>query len=57
MYDLFEKHFRVGTNTIVVLGASPELVLLIGTVADLMVQLNKQRYNIIPATRHLSEKR
>jgi hypothetical protein len=30
---------------------------LLGMVADLMVQLNKQRYNIIPATRHLSDQR
>ena len=56
VYDIFDKHWRMGTNTIVILGAAFALALL-GMVADLMVQLNKQRYNIIPATRHLSEKR
>jgi len=50
VYDIFDKDWRMGTNTIVILGASFALMLL-GMVADLMVQLNKQRYNIIPATR------
>ncbi|MDJ0952212.1 MAG: glycosyltransferase family 2 protein [Acidimicrobiia bacterium] len=50
IYDIFDKDWRMGTNTIVILGAAFSLMLL-GMVADLMVQLNKQRYNIIPATR------
>jgi glycosyltransferase involved in cell wall biosynthesis len=56
IYDIYDKNWRMGTNTIVILGASFALALL-GMVADLMVQLNKQRYNIIPATRHLSDQR
>jgi len=50
IYDIFDKDWRMGTNTIVILGAAFSLMLL-GMVADLMVQLNKQRYNVIPATR------
>ena len=55
IYDIFDKDWRMGTNTIVILGAAFAIG-TIGMVADLMVQLNKQRYNIIPATRYLSEK-
>jgi hypothetical protein len=51
VYDIFDKDWRMGTNTIVILGAAFAIA-TVGMVADLMVQLNKQRYNIIPATRH-----
>ncbi len=50
IYDIFDKDWRMGTNTIVILGAAFAIAML-GMVADLMVQLNKQRYNIIPAPR------
>lgn len=50
IYDIFDKNWRMGTNTIVILGAAFSIAML-GMVADLMVQLNKQRYNVIPATR------
>lgn len=51
VYDVFDKNWRIGTNTIVILGAAFAIGLL-GMVADLMVHLNKQRYNVIPATRN-----
>ena len=50
IYDIIDKDWRIGTNTIVILGAAFAIAML-GMVADLMVQLNKQRYNVIPATR------
>lgn len=50
-FDVVDKDFRIGTNTIVVLGAAFAVGLL-GMVADLMVHLSKQRYEVIPATRH-----
>jgi glycosyltransferase involved in cell wall biosynthesis len=49
VYDLFDKKFRVGTNTLVVLGAAISLALL-AMLADLLVHLNKKRHDIIPAT-------
>ena len=48
IYDLFDKDFRVGTNTIVLLGFAGSL-LLIGLLADLLVQLNRRRHDAMPA--------
>ncbi len=49
IYDLVDKDFRVGTNTIVILGVAIALA-GVGLIADLMVQLNKKRHDVIPAT-------
>lgn len=49
IFDLIDKDFRVGTNTIVVLGLSFALA-GVGLIADLMVQLNKRRHDVMPAT-------
>lgn len=49
VYDLFDKDFRIGTNTIVILGVSASLALL-AMLADLLVQLNKKRHHVLPAT-------
>lgn len=49
VYDLIDKDFRVGTNTIVVLGLALALA-GVGLIADLMVQLNKKRHDVIPST-------
>ena len=49
VYDLFDKDFRVATNTIVILGVAFALA-LIGMVADLLVQLNKRPHDVMPAT-------
>ena len=50
IYDIFDKDWRMGTNTIIIMGAAFAIAML-AMMADLMVQLNKQRYNVIPATR------
>ena len=49
VYDIFDKSFRVGTNTLVVLGVAG-LLLVTGLVADLVVQLNRPRHDVLPAT-------
>lgn len=49
IFDLFDKDFRVATNTIVLLGVSIALA-GVGLIADLLVQLNKRRHDVIPAT-------
>jgi hypothetical protein len=49
VFDLIDKNLRVATNTIVILGLAFALA-GIGIIADLMVQLNKRRHDVIPAT-------
>jgi polyisoprenyl-phosphate glycosyltransferase len=48
IYDLIDKNFRVATNTLVVLGVTLAVVLL-GVVADLLVQLNRKPHDVMPA--------
>ena len=48
IYDLIDKDFRVGTNTIVLLGLALALAIL-GMLADLVVQLNKSKNDVMPA--------
>ncbi|HEX7097886.1 MAG TPA: glycosyltransferase family 2 protein [Acidimicrobiia bacterium] len=50
IYDLVDKNFRVGTNTIVILGVAFALA-GVGLLADLLVQLNKREHLVMPATR------
>ena len=50
IYDLVDKNFRVGTNTLVVLGLAVTLA-FVGMLADLLVQLNRRRHDVIPAHR------
>lgn len=50
IYDLVDKNFRVGTNTIVILGVAFALA-GVGLLSDLLVQLNKREHLVIPATR------
>jgi len=50
IYDLETKYGRIATNTIVVLIAAG-LVLMVGLLADLLVQLNRPRDAVDPATR------
>ncbi len=52
MYDLITKDFRVAGNTLVILGAA-FAVAGIGLLADLLVQLNKTRHDVLPATRRV----
>ncbi len=49
IFDLIDKDFRIGTNTIVLLGVAGSLGLL-AMLADLLVQLNKKRHDVLPAT-------
>lgn len=48
VFDLVQKDFRVATNTLVVLGLAVTLA-IVGMLADLLVQLNKRRHDVIPA--------
>jgi glycosyltransferase involved in cell wall biosynthesis len=50
IYDLETKHGRIATNTIVVLIAAG-IVVMIGLMADLLVQLNRPRDAVEPARR------
>jgi hypothetical protein len=49
IFDLIDKNFRVGTNTIVILGVALALA-GVGLIADVLVQSNKRRHDVIPAT-------
>lgn len=49
IYDVIRYDFRVTTNTIVLLGVAFATA-GVGLIADLMVQLNKKRHDVIPAT-------
>ena len=48
VYDIIKYDFRVTTNTIVLLGVAFALA-GVGLIADLMVQLNKKRHDVMPA--------
>jgi glycosyltransferase involved in cell wall biosynthesis len=48
IFDLIQKDFRVATNTLVLLGVAVTFAVL-GMLADLLVQLNKRRHDVIPA--------
>jgi hypothetical protein len=49
VYDLVGKDFRVATNTIVLFGLTVAIG-LVGLIADLLVQLNRRRVDVMPAT-------
>ncbi len=49
IYDLFDKSFRLGTNTIVILGVALAFA-GVGLIADLTVQLNRRRNDVMPST-------
>lgn len=49
IYDLIDKGFRIATNTIVILGFALA-VAGVGLIGDMLVQLNKKRHDVIPAT-------
>jgi polyisoprenyl-phosphate glycosyltransferase len=49
IFDWVTKDFRLAGNTLAALGLAATLF-VIGMVADLMVQLNKRRHDVMPAT-------
>lgn len=49
-YDLMSKNGRIATNTILVVVAA-SMVIMIGLLSDLVVQLNRPRDGVEPATR------
>jgi polyisoprenyl-phosphate glycosyltransferase len=49
-YDVFFKNFRVATNTLVLLAVAFAFA-TIAMLADLMVQLNRRRHDVMPAVR------
>jgi glycosyltransferase involved in cell wall biosynthesis len=51
VFDVIDKDFRIATNTLVLLGVSLSLGLL-GMLADLLVQVNRRRHDVLPATIH-----
>ena len=48
LYDIIKYDFRITTNTIVLLGVAFAMA-GVGLIADLMVQLNKRRHDVMPA--------
>ncbi len=51
VYDIFDKNWRLGTNTLALLGLGLALA-LVGMIADLMVSLNKQKDYEMPMSVH-----
>jgi glycosyltransferase involved in cell wall biosynthesis len=49
VYDLFDKHLRVGTNTLLVLFAAFQII-AIGLLADLIVRVNRPTDEVPPAS-------
>jgi len=47
VFDLIDKSFRVATNTLVILGVGVTFA-LVGMIADLLVQLNRQQSSVPP---------
>lgn len=48
-FDVFDKSFRVATNTLLILFAAAQIV-LIGLLADLVVRVNRPRHEVPPAS-------
>ncbi len=49
LFDILDKDFRVGTNTLVLIGSAVAMG-VVGMISDLLVQSNKRRLDVIPAT-------
>jgi glycosyltransferase involved in cell wall biosynthesis len=54
VYDIFDKEWRLGTNTLAILGLGLTLA-IVGMIADLMVSLNKRQDYEMPATAYSAE--
>jgi polyisoprenyl-phosphate glycosyltransferase len=48
VYDLFDKSFRIGTNTLLLMLAAG-MIFVVTLLADLVVQVTRPRHNVLPA--------
>ena len=48
IYDLFDKSFRIGTNTLLVIMAAG-LIFVLALLADLVVQVTRPKHTVLPA--------
>ena len=48
IFDLFDKNFRIGTNTLLILVAAG-LIFVLALLADLVVQVTRPRHTVMPA--------
>jgi len=48
LFDLFDKNFRIGTNTLLVMVAAG-MIFIVALLADLMVQLTRPKHTVLPA--------
>lgn len=48
VYDLFDKNFRIGTNTLLVI-VSAGLIFVLALLADLVVQVTRPKHTVMPA--------
>jgi hypothetical protein len=55
IFDLFDKNFRVGTNTLLTLFAGGTL-LAVALLADLVVQVTRPRTTVNPAAIRFSKR-
>lgn len=49
IFDVFDKNFRIGTNTLLVIGGGG-LILVLALIADLVVQLNRPQHQVMSAS-------
>ena len=49
VFDIFDKDFRPAANTLVILGLAVSFI-IVGMLSDLLVQLNRRRHDVVPAT-------
>ena len=48
IFDIVDKSFRIGTNTLLVIGGAGMLIVL-ALIADLIVQMTRPRHTVLPA--------
>lgn len=48
VFDLFDKNFRIGTNTLLVMVAAG-MIFVVALLADLVVQVTRPRHSVLPA--------
>jgi len=48
VYDIFDKNFRMGTNTLLIMVAAG-LIFVVALLADLVVQVSRPRLEVLPA--------